>query len=39
MNSENTENSVEGDHQSWINILQNPQDFNVKQKPSGIREN
>ena len=39
MNNENTENGVEGDHQSWINILQNPEDFNVKQKPSGIREN
>lgn len=39
MNNENTENGVEGDHQSWINILQNPADFNIKQKPSGIREN
>ena len=40
MNNENTENSVEGDHQSLINILlQNPEDFNLKQKPSGIREN
>ena len=40
MNNENTENSAEGDHQSLINILpQNPEDFNLKQKPSGIREN
>ena len=39
MNNENTENSVEGDHQSRINILQNPEDFYLKQKPSGIREN
>ena len=40
MNNENTENSVEGDHQSLINILlQHPEDFNLKQKPSGIREN
>lgn len=40
MNNENTENSMEGDHQSIINILlQNPEDFNLKQKPSGIREN
>ena len=40
MNNENTENSVEGDHHSLINILlQNPEDFNLKQKPSGIREN
>ena len=31
---------MEGDHQSLINILlQNPEDFNLKQKPSGIREN
>ena len=40
MNNENTENSVDVDHQSLINILlQNPEDFNLKQKPSGIREN
>ena len=40
MNNENTENSVDVDHQSLINILlQNPRDFNLKQKPSGIREN
>ena len=40
MNNENSENSVEGDHQSLINILlQNPEDFNLKQKPSGIYEN
>ena len=31
---------VGGNHQSLINILpQNPEDFNLKQKPSGIREN
>ena len=40
MNNENTENSVDVDHQSLINILlQNPRDFNLKQKPSGLREN
>ena len=40
LNNKNTENSMEGDHQSLINILlQNPEDFNLKQKPSGIREN
>ena len=39
MNNENSENSVEGDHQSLINILQNLEDFNLKQKPSGIRKN
>jgi len=40
MNNEHTENSMEGDHQSLINILlQNPQDFKLKQKPSGIRDN
>ena len=34
------EDSVDGDHQSLINILlQNPKDFHLKQKPSGIREN
>ena len=31
---------MEGDHQSLINILlQNPEHFNLKQKPSGIPEN
>lgn len=40
MNNESTENSVEGDNQSLVNILlQNPEDFNLKQKPSRIREN
>ena len=37
--NQNIEN-LEGDHQSILNILlQNPEDFNLKQKPSGIREN
>ena len=37
---ETKQNIDENDHETVLNILlQNPEDFNLKQKPSGIREN